>query len=72
MVQSLCELVGFPGGGSSPHVCRSHFMTFDLSRTKQELCAVKIEIFSKLYSGPLEIIIINKLHYPKNLIPTEV
>lgn len=47
-------------------------MTFDLSRTKQELCAVKIEIFSKLYSGPLEIIIINKLHYPKNLIPTEV
>lgn len=47
-------------------------MTFDLSRTKQELCAVKIKIFSKLYSGPLEIIIISKLHYPKNLIPTEV
>lgn len=47
-------------------------MRFDLVRSKQKLCAIKIELFSKLYSGSLEMMITNKLHYPKNSICIEV
>ena len=38
---------------------------FDLSKSKLELRAVEIEVFSKLYSGSLGITEITALHYPK-------
>lgn len=69
---SHSELAGFAEGSSSQPVWSSYFRRFDLARSKQKPCAIKIEIFSKLYSGLLEIMITDKLHYPKNSVCTEV
>lgn len=62
---SHSELAGFAEGSSSQPVWSSYFRRFDLARSKQKPCAIKIEIFSKLYSGLLEIMITDKLIIPR-------
>lgn len=48
-------------------VCMEVFWDLSLPTSEQELRAIKIEMFSKLCSGPLEIMITNKLTLSREL-----
>jgi len=63
--------VGFTGASSSRHVWRSYFKIRSFQVETEAVC-YHLELFLKLYSGVLEIMITNELHCPNNSICTEV